>query len=55
MPPEEELSSENDDETQPFPLEKAMQFKQREGEDSLDEEDIPLVQLQRRIRAKIMP
>lgn len=46
--PEEELSSEDEDEMQSDPLEKAMQFKQCERKDSSDEEDIPLADLQRR-------
>lgn len=52
VPPEEESSSEDDGEVQPEPLERAIRFKQRERENSSDEEDIPLAELQRRIRAK---
>lgn len=37
---------------QPEPLERAVRFKQRERENSSDEEDIPLAEFQRRIRAR---
>lgn len=49
---EEELSSEKDDEVQSDPSERTKQPKQREREDSLDEEDILLAELQKRIRVK---
>lgn len=52
VPLEKELFSEDDDEMQPEPLERFIQFKQREIERSSDEEDIPLAELQRRLRAK---
>ncbi|XP_052710929.1 uncharacterized protein LOC128185352 [Crassostrea angulata] len=51
VPPEDESLSEDDD-MQPEPLERAIQYKQWEREESSDEEDIPLAELQRRIRAK---
>jgi hypothetical protein len=49
VPPADEESSE---EEIPEPLEREIRHKQRERENSEDEEDIPLAELQRRIRAK---
>ena len=49
VPPVDEESSE---EEVPEPLEREVRHKQRERENSEDEEDIPLAELQRRIRAK---
>jgi hypothetical protein len=50
VPPADEESSE--EEEIPKPLEREIRYKQRERENSEDEEDIPLAELQRRIRAK---
>jgi hypothetical protein len=50
VPPADEESSE--EEEMPEPLEREIRHKQRERENSEDEEDMPLAELQRRIRAK---
>jgi hypothetical protein len=50
VPPADEESSEKEE--MPEPLEREIRHKQRERENSEDEEDIPLAELQRRIGAK---
>jgi hypothetical protein len=50
VPPADEDSSEEED--IPEPLEREIRHKQRERANSEDEEDIPLAELQKRIRAK---
>lgn len=52
VPPEKESDSSEEEDIQPEPLEREIQFKKREREESSDEEDIPLAELQQRIRAK---